>query len=68
MTGPYMFGKQQMWAARVSAVLGDHDAARGFLRGAFARGYPFGIDLHCDVDLALMADDSAFIEVLRPRE
>ena len=66
MTGAYLFGRQLVWAARIAAVLGDHDAARTFLSGAFARGFPFGIELHTDPDLALVAD--AFRDLLRPRD
>src|SRR5687768_10578227 len=52
ITGPYHFGRQLLWAARVASVLGDAERARGFLRGAFARGLPYDIELHADMDLA----------------
>lgn len=66
MTGAYLFGRQLVWASRIAAVLGDQDAARGFLSGALARGFPYGIDLHTDPDLALVAD--ALRELLRLRD
>jgi DNA-binding SARP family transcriptional activator len=66
-TGRFHYGRHLLWAARISAVLGDADSAIAHLRGAFARGCPYGVELHTDVDLALLASDPRFRELLRPK-
>jgi hypothetical protein len=37
------------------------------MRGAFARGYPYGVELHTDFDLMTLARDERFRELLRPK-
>ena len=66
-TGRFRFGAQYMWMARVLAVLGDAEAAIAALHGAFARGYRYGIELHADADLALLGEQPAFSDLLRPK-
>jgi predicted Zn-dependent protease len=66
-TGRFHFGKHLAWCARISAVLGDEPAAQSFLRGAFARGYSYDIDLHTDVDLALLSNHDWYQQLLRPK-
>ena len=65
--GRFRFGVQFLGSARVLAILGDSDQAISALRGAFARGYCYGIDLHTDIDLALLGAHPSFRELLRPK-
>jgi len=65
--GRFRFGLQFVCSARVLAVLGESDQAISALRGAFARGHCHGIDLHADIDLALLGAEPAFRELLRPK-
>ena len=66
-TGCYLYGRHLVWSARIAAILGDCDGALSFLRGAFARGYPHGVDLHADIDLMPLSRDGRFAELLRPK-
>ena len=65
--GRFRFGVQLVCSARLLAILGDSDQAVSALRGAFARGYCYGIDLHTDIDLALLGAQPSFRELLRPK-
>ena len=65
--GRFRFGLQLVCSARVLAILGDSDQAIAALRGAFARGHCHGIDLHTDIDLALLGAHPSFREMLRPK-
>jgi DNA-binding SARP family transcriptional activator len=65
--GRFRFGLQFVCMARVLAILGDSDQAISALRSAFARGYCHGIDLHTDIDLALLGAQPSFRELLRPK-
>lgn len=65
--GRFRFGRQFLCSARVLAILGDSDQAISALRGAFARGHCHGIDLHTDIDLALLGAQPSFRELLRPK-
>jgi tetratricopeptide (TPR) repeat protein len=67
VTGAFRFGRHLIWAARIAALLGKHDDALNHLRGAFARGAPYGVDLHTDIDLQPLANDPRFRELLRPK-
>jgi hypothetical protein len=67
MKGRFRFGAQFVCSARVLAVLGDVEPAIAALRGAFARGYCYGIELHTDVDLALLGAHPSYGELLRPK-
>ena len=67
ITGGFHFGRHLIWAARIATLLNRHDDAMHHLRGAFARGAPYGIDLHTDIDLQPLANDSRFRELLRPK-
>jgi tetratricopeptide (TPR) repeat protein len=67
VTGSFRFGRHLIWAARIAALLGKHDDALNHLRGAFARGAPYGVDLHTDIDLQPLANDPRFRELLRPK-
>ena len=66
-TGRFRFGAHLVHSARILAILGDSERAMAALRGAFARGYCYGIELHTDVDLALLSGQPAFRELLRPK-
>jgi DNA-binding SARP family transcriptional activator len=66
-TGRFHFGRHLMWGARIAAVLGERDDALSMMRGAFARGYPYGVELHTDFDLMTLARDERFRELLRPK-
>lgn len=66
-TGRFHFGKHLLWSARIAAILGDEVAASASLRGAFARGCSYDIELHTDIDLALLAEHQWFRELLRPK-
>ena len=67
MTGRLRLGKHLAWSARICAVLGEHDDAVAHLRGAFARGYRYGIELHTDPDLAPLHEHPGFRELLRAK-
>ena len=66
-TGRYLYGRHLAWAARIAAVLRERDDAIAFLRGAFARGYAYGVDLHSDIDLMMLSGDPRYTELLRPK-
>jgi DNA-binding SARP family transcriptional activator len=66
-SGVHHYGRHLLYAARIASVLGDTDGALALLRGAFARGCPYDVELHADVDLALLAGDQRFRELLRPK-
>jgi predicted Zn-dependent protease len=66
-TGRFHFGKHLLWSARIAAILGDEAAASASLRGAFARGCSFDIELHTDIDLALLSEYPWFRELMRPK-
>jgi len=66
-TGRFHFGKHLLWSARIASVIGDSDDAQSLLRGAFARGCSYDIDLHTDVDLSLMSRHEWFREILRAK-
>lgn len=66
-TGRYLYGRHLVCAARIAAILDDADEAIGLLRGAFARGYSHGVELHADLDLMLLVGDARYAELLRPR-
>ena len=65
--GRLRFGMQFVHSARVLAILGDSERAIAALRGAFARGHCYGIELHTDPDLALLCSQPSFRELLRPK-
>ena len=66
-TGRYLYGRHLVWGARIAAVLKEPDDAISLLRGAFARGYAHGVDLHTDIDLTLLSGDARYAELLRPK-
>ena len=66
-TGRYLYGRHLVWAARIASILADSDEAISLLRGAFARGYSYGVDLHTDMDLMLLSGHARYAELLRPK-
>jgi tetratricopeptide (TPR) repeat protein len=67
LSGRERYGSHLAWAARVAARIGQHDDAIQFLRGAFARGMGYGVDIHADPDLGLLSEHRAFRDLMRPR-
>lgn len=63
----YLFGRHLLWCARIEAVRGDATSAIGHLRAAMSRGGRYDVDLHVDVDLALIAGDPRYTEMMRPK-
>jgi hypothetical protein len=63
----YRFGKHLLEAARIAAILREEDRALTLLRSAFARGLPYSVELHVDIDLALLSHDVRFRDLLRPK-
>jgi tetratricopeptide (TPR) repeat protein len=66
-TGRFHFGNHLLWSARIAAVLGEDVAALNDLRGAFARGCSYTVDLHLDIDLARLSAHERYRELLRPK-
>ena len=66
-TGRFHFGKHLLWGARIAARLGEAGEAVSLLRGAFARGCSYGVELHSDIDLSLLEGDERYRELLRPK-
>lgn len=67
MADPYDFGREEYVQASIAAQLGDLDRAMVLLRDAYARGRPFEIFLHRDMDLEPLRDYPPFQEFLAPK-
>jgi DNA-binding SARP family transcriptional activator/tetratricopeptide (TPR) repeat protein len=67
MADPYDFGRDIYLQACIAAQLGDLDRAMVLLREAYARGRPFGILLHRDLDLEPLRDYPPFQEFIKPK-
>ncbi len=67
MADPYDFGREEYLQACIAAQLGDLDRAMVLLREAHARGRPFVIFLHRDMDLEPLRDHPPFQEFLAPQ-
>jgi tetratricopeptide (TPR) repeat protein len=63
---PYLAGRNTLWRARIAALLGDQERAVTLLQKAFIEGQHY-IDLHDDVDLYSLHENSAFRDLVRPR-
>jgi TolB-like protein/tetratricopeptide (TPR) repeat protein len=63
---PLQRGSAHLWRARIAARLGEPDRAVAPLRQAFSEGLSFGVWLHRDPDLILLADPPGFQALLRP--
>jgi tetratricopeptide (TPR) repeat protein/TolB-like protein len=67
MDRPYLRGSHTSWRARIAAVLVDREQAVELLHQSFSEGYPYGIDLHRDIDLESLHDYPPFQEFMRPK-
>ena len=64
---PYMRGSNTLRRARISALLGDRDAAVQLLRRAFSEGLGFGFWVHTDPDLESLRGYEPYEALLRPK-
>jgi TolB-like protein len=64
---PCLYGSDTLARARIAAQLGDKEQAVALLRQAFSEGWPFGSDLHRDIDLEPLWDYPPFVELIRPK-
>ncbi len=64
---PYLFGQNTAWRARITALLGEKDAAVALLRRSYAEGRGDYLTLHRDQDLESIRDYPPFQELLRPK-
>ena len=64
---PYLNGEHTFLRARIAAVLGEKENAINLLREALAQGvvYPYILP---DMDLELLSDYQAFIELIKPKD
>jgi tetratricopeptide (TPR) repeat protein len=67
MDGPYVFGRALRWRALIAAVLGDADRAVGLLQQSYEAGGSYGLWIHRDPDLAVIAGHPGFEELRRPK-
>lgn len=63
----YPHGANTLWRSRIAAQLGEHERALQLLRESFSQGLAHGIWLHVDPNLAPLARDRAFRELVRPK-
>jgi tetratricopeptide (TPR) repeat protein len=64
---PPEFGVDSYKQARIASLLGDRERAVELLRDALARGWPFSVRVHGDVDLEPLRGYPPFEEFLRPK-
>jgi len=67
ITDPYEFGLDSYVQATIAAQLGDLDQAMLLLREAHARGRPFTVFLHRDMDLEPLHNHRPFQEFIKPK-
>jgi tetratricopeptide (TPR) repeat protein len=67
LADPYDHGRDRYVQATIAAQLGDLDRAMVLLRDAYARGRPFGIFLHSDMDLEPLRAFPPFREFIEPK-
>jgi tetratricopeptide (TPR) repeat protein len=69
LNDPYDFGRDTYWQACIAALLGEgeHERAMELLRGSFADGRKFNLQLHLDLDLEALFDDPGFQAFLEPK-
>lgn len=58
--GPYLFGRQYLWQARIVAALGRVPEASRILNTAFDAGSEFDVLTHADPDLRRLRPDSIY--------
>jgi tetratricopeptide (TPR) repeat protein len=64
---PRDFGRDSYWQACIASLLGERERAMVLLREAYARGRPFSVNLHTDMDLEPLHDYPPFQDLLRPK-
>jgi DNA-binding SARP family transcriptional activator len=64
---PFDFGVASWRRARIASLLGEPEQAVALLREAFARGLPFTVFLHSDMDLEPLRGYEPFEELVRPK-
>jgi serine/threonine-protein kinase len=64
---PYDYGAVSLRQARIASLLGQREQAMVLLRDAFARGLPFTVFLHTDMDLEPLHGYPAYEELMRPK-
>ena len=64
---PHLYGENLYRAAGIEALLGNRDRAMDLLRESLARGHPFGLSWHRDIDLEPLWDHPPFQDLLRPK-
>jgi tetratricopeptide (TPR) repeat protein len=64
---PYPMGRNTLWAAYISAQLGELDRAVHLLRDASQQGWNYRDRLHSDPFLRPLRDHPAFQELIRPK-
>lgn len=57
---PFLFGRNQLWLARMDAALGDSAAAVARLTASFAAGTEFSVMTHADGDLRAIAPERVY--------
>lgn len=67
LDAPGVFGRNHYWRARVASLLGDRERAVALLREAYARGHPFSVLLHRDMDLEPLRDYEPFQQFMEPK-
>jgi tetratricopeptide (TPR) repeat protein len=67
MADRYEFGRDLYWQACIAAQLGERERAMVLLREAHARGRPFLVLLHADMDLEPLHDYPPFQDFIRPK-
>lgn len=67
LTGPFLYGANWVWLARLAAVEEDPRRAVIHLGRAFSDGLPMSMTLHSDPDLSVLRGFSRFDALMRPR-
>ena len=67
LTNPYDLGAVSLRQARIASLLGERERAIVLLRDAFARGLPFSVFLHRDMDLEPLRGYPPFEELVKPK-
>ncbi|HSG82747.1 MAG TPA: BTAD domain-containing putative transcriptional regulator [Gemmatimonadota bacterium] len=60
-------GRDIYWQACIASLLGERDRAVSLLRESFARGRPFSVILHRDMDLEPLRDYPPFQQYMEPK-
>ena len=65
---PYLLGWESFYRAAITAHLGRSGEALSLLRDAFSRGYPWGANLHSNLELKPLRGHPEFEAILNPDE